>query len=91
MTTSYVLQRQEALRELKQLERQSEASAMKLAAESAVAQKAASDARIAEKLKRIESGDAPATPAPKAKAEPKAKAAPKAKKPASKKSPLRRK
>jgi hypothetical protein len=79
VTTSYILERQKELKKIKQLERQAEAS----------------DARIAEKLKRIESGDAPATPAPKAKAEPKAKAAPKAKsqakKPASKKSPFRRK
>lgn len=89
MTTSYILERQKALKQLKELERQSEASAMRLSTEKANAQKAASDARIAEKLKRIESGEAPATPAPKASPAPKAKA--QTKKPASKKSPLRRK
>ena len=59
MTTSYILEQQKELKKIKRLERQSEASAMQLAMEKAVAQKAASDARIAEKLKRIESWRSP--------------------------------
>jgi len=58
MTTSYVLERQQELKELKALERAAEASAMQKAMEEAVAKKKASDARIAAKMKRIESGDA---------------------------------
>ena len=58
MTTSYVLERQQELKELKALERATEASAMQKAMEEAVAKKKASDARISAKMKRIESGDA---------------------------------
>ena len=101
MTTSYVLERQQELRENKKLMREAERQAIANTEEKQALRKAASDERIKAKLERIERGEpAPAkveiaAPEP-AKAEviqeapPKPKVKPKAKA-ASKKKPATRK
>ena len=58
MTTSYKIKLQEELKAMKRLERAAERAAAEAAEMEAQAKKAATDARIAEKLARL-SGDAP--------------------------------
>lgn len=57
MTTSYVLERQQELRDNKKLMREAERQAIAKMEEEQALRKAASDARIKAKLERIEKGE----------------------------------
>ena len=57
MTTSYVLERQQELRENKKLMREAERQALQNSDEEKALRKAASDARIKAKLERIARGE----------------------------------
>lgn len=57
MTTSYVLERQQELRDNKKLMREAERQAIAKMEEEQALRKAASDARIKAKLERIERGE----------------------------------
>ena len=62
MTTSYILERQQELRDMKRLARQAEAAAMEAAASEAEAKRLANEHRIAVKMARINGEPEPEAP-----------------------------